>query len=244
MFITAIFVMMLPRYFGENSETAEQDQLEEKVSMSHAAKTLFTNKVWLCMAIANSFDAFMIQVTAGFAVRYLSLTFQIVSSTASMICGVILVLSSIFGQMCSSMWLREQDAGGEVKLTSLSYVTLVGPIISTVACFAFILRCPNSEIKGVDFDRQSQLLEQSSSFNLMQMARADGDICIDDSKLCQQLPVDFQMKCELGNFDPVCDGVTTFYSSCFAGCKDGLGDCSCAKVRGKNPRNSENDLDI
>jgi sodium-independent organic anion transporter len=228
LFITAVFVMMLPRYFGENSATAEQDQSEEKVTLSYAAKQLFTNKVWLCMAVANSFDAFVIQVAAGFAVRYLSLTFQINSSTASMVCGVVLILSAILGQMCSSMWLRKQDSEGEAKLTSLSYITLVGPIISTVACFAFILRCPNSEIQGVDFESQSQLFEQSSSFNLLQIAGVDGDVCMDNSTLCQQLPVDFQSRCELGNFDPVCDGTTTFYSSCFAGCNDGLGDCLCA----------------
>ena len=220
---------MLPRYFGENSEVAENDQSEDRVSLIFAAKKLFTNKIWLCMAIANSFDAFVIQVAAGFAVRYLSLTFQISSSTASMVCGVILIFSAILGQMFSSMILRKQETNTDgQKLVCLSRVTLVGPLISTLFCFAYILRCENGDINGVDFDSQSQFLEHTSSYNLLMTAGATGDICIDDSSVCKTLPVEFQLKCELGNFDPVCGGNVTYYSSCFAGCTDGMNNCLCS----------------
>lgn len=222
LFLVALLVICLPRKFGQGGESHDEVvATPSSEDFMFTCKTLFTNNIWILTVFANGFDAFMIQICAGFAVRHVALTFRLSNSLAAILGGSILIVSAVSGQLAAGIFLRRLESvkSRSEQIKQLAYSTLVGPFGSLLFSFHALLRCGNPTIHGVDFSMQSQSLLASATPALLNTS------CVNTN--CPATNEFFS--CDIGNFAPLCDGETqtTFYSACFAGCDKNGTNCAC-----------------
>lgn len=222
LFLAALVTICLPKRFNTsttvlNQESTTDDEIDE--TLWGTTKVLFSNKIWVLTCAANSCDAFLIQVCAGFAIRHLALTFRLNNSSAAMIGGAMIIVSAVLGQVTSGLWLRRIESNKADQILTLSKATFIGPTFSFICSFIFIVTCVNPTINAVDFTKKSHQLEFTSTPSLIDST------CVNSN--CPN-PGQFY-DCDIANYSPICDKTSkvSYFSSCFAGCDADSKNCAC-----------------
>ncbi|KAF0990934.1 hypothetical protein HZS_2185, partial [Henneguya salminicola] len=154
-------------------------------------KTIARNHSYIFLCIGMFFDGMIKNAIGLFMAKYIESQFQISSGRASLFAGGILVSGATVGSFSGGLITKKINFSHKTLINCIVLLSLLGS-----CSFSFLfLRCPNSDIHGVAYNKNGVL---------------------NFSKSCAQ-----ECDCSIGTYFPVCAaGEKTYYSPCAIGCSE------------------------
>ncbi|XP_067030359.1 solute carrier organic anion transporter family member 4A1-like [Acropora muricata] len=172
-------------------------------------KSLLTNKPFVFVALAGTFEGFVVSGFSTFMPKFVETQFHVSPGKAATYTGIVVVLGGCSGMLFGGYLIKRMNWTCD-KIIKASFIIAV---LATLWVFGMFFGCSNREFIGVT----KPYLDSASVGNLSASCNA-------------------ACNCDVKFFSPICsqDDLLTFYSPCFAGCTahDVLGDksyhnCSC-----------------